>query len=215
MDVNLNNNVAAAASNAPPPQSNSQTAVPVKEETKKDDPAASFEKSDKVRYKPDRAEIQRIIDESNEQVRSFVEMMQKMMIRQANAAALSESDMISQLLGALGGDSSKHGVLSFNISKADAERLAANADPEVVKWAQEQISENGYWGVEQTSERLFSFAKALTGGDPSKIQLMRDAIDKGFEAAERQWGDKLPEISQKTYEATMKKIDEWAAGAKV
>ena len=32
--------------------------------------------------------------------------------------------------------------------------------------AQKDIAEDGYWGVEQTSERLVSFAKALSGGDP-------------------------------------------------
>ena len=38
-------------------------------------------------------------------------------------------------------------------------------DPEVKAQAQKDIAEDGYWGVEQTSERLLSFAKALAGGD--------------------------------------------------
>ena len=40
---------------------------------------------------------------------------------------------------------------------------------------------------------------------------MREAFKKGFEQAKKTWGGELPEISQKTYEATMKKFDEWAA----
>ena len=66
--------------------------------------------------------------------------------------------------------------------------------------------------MNQTSDRLVDFAKALTGGDSSKIESMRSAIKKGFEEAKKLWGGELPEISQKTYDATMKKLDEWAKG---
>ena len=76
--------------------------------------------------------------------------------------------------------------------------------------AQEDISEDGYWGVNQTSERILSFAKALTGGDPDKIEEMREAFKKGFEQETQTWGKELPEISQKTYDAVMKGFDEWA-----
>lgn len=75
--------------------------------------------------------------------------------------------------------------------------------------AQEDISEDGYWGVKQTSERILDFAKALTGGDPSKIDEMKSAFEKGFKAAEKLWGGELPEISQKTYDAVMKGFEEW------
>lgn len=80
--------------------------------------------------------------------------------------------------------------------------------------AAEDISEDGYWGVKQTSERILDFAKALTGGDSSKAEEMRDAIKKGFDAAAKLWGDELPEISKKTYDAVMKGIDEWKNGNK-
>ena len=79
--------------------------------------------------------------------------------------------------------------------------------------AQADIAEDGYWGVNQTSDRIIDFAKALTGGDPSKAEAMRDAFKKGFEQATKTWGDKLPDISQKTYDAAMKKFDDWAAEA--
>lgn len=75
--------------------------------------------------------------------------------------------------------------------------------------AQEDVSEDGYWGVKQTSERILDFAKALTGGDPSKIDEMKAAFEKGFKAAEKLWGGELPEISQKTYDAVMKGFEEW------
>lgn len=77
--------------------------------------------------------------------------------------------------------------------------------------AQADIADDGYWGVEQTSSRILDFAKALSGGVPDKLEEMRSAFEKGFKKAEKTWGGKLPEISQKTYEAAMKKFDDWKA----
>ena len=33
---------------------------------------------------------------------------------------------------------------------------------------QKDIAEDGYWGVEKTSDRILDFAKALSGGDKDK-----------------------------------------------
>ena len=76
--------------------------------------------------------------------------------------------------------------------------------------AQADIAEDGYWGVNQTSDRIVDFAKALCGGDPDKIEEMREAFKKGFKQAEETWGGELPEISQKTYDAVLEKFDAWA-----
>lgn len=83
-------------------------------------------------------------------------------------------------------------------------------DPAVKAQAQADIAEDGYWGVNQTSDRIIQFATALTGGDPDKIEEMRDAFKKGFKQAEETWGGSLPEISQKTYDAVMEKFDKMA-----
>lgn len=77
------------------------------------------------------------------------------------------------------------------------------------KKAQEDISEDGYWGVKKTSDRIIDFAKALTGGDASKIGQMRDAFEKGFRQATKTWGKELPSISKDTYKAVMDKFDAW------
>ena len=74
--------------------------------------------------------------------------------------------------------------------------------------AQEDISENGYWGVNQTSERILDFAKALAGDDPEKLEKMRSAFEKGYKQAEKTWGGELPEISKQTFDAVMKGFDE-------
>lgn len=86
-------------------------------------------------------------------------------------------------------------------------------DPATKAQAQEDIAEDGYWGVNQTSDRIIQFANALTGGDPDKIEDMRAAFKKGYEQAQETWGGELPEISQKTYDAVMEKFDKLAAEA--
>lgn len=80
--------------------------------------------------------------------------------------------------------------------------------------AQADIAEDGYWGVNKTSDRILEFAKALTGGDPAKAEEMRSAFEKGFKQATGTWGKKLPDISNNTYDAVMKKFDDWAKEGK-
>lgn len=79
--------------------------------------------------------------------------------------------------------------------------------------AQADIAEDGYWGVTATSDRILDFAKALTGGDPDKIEEMRAAFEKGFKQATKTWGGQLPDISQRTYQAVMDKFDAWSQEA--
>ena len=75
--------------------------------------------------------------------------------------------------------------------------------------AQADIAEDGYWGVTQTSQRIFDFAMALSGGDPEKMEQMRTAFEKGFKQATRAWGDSLPGICQRTYDAVESLFDDY------
>lgn len=82
-------------------------------------------------------------------------------------------------------------------------------DPEVAAKAKEDISEKGYWGIEQTSDRLVSFAKALAGNDPGKADELMEAIEKGYQQATKAWGAELPDICKRTLEATREKMKVW------
>ena len=75
--------------------------------------------------------------------------------------------------------------------------------------AEADIAEDGYWGVEQTSDRILDFAKALGNNDPEKAEEMLEAFKEGYKQAEEIWGDELPEISQKTYDAVLAKFEAW------
>lgn len=87
-----------------------------------------------------------------------------------------------------------------------------SVDPATVTQAQKDIADDGYWGVEQTSNRLVAMAQALSGGDASKADEMISAIKKGFEQATKAWGDKLPDICQKTLDSATKKLENWRDG---
>lgn len=78
--------------------------------------------------------------------------------------------------------------------------------------AQKDIADDGYWGVSQTSDRIVDFAKALSGGDSAKAYKMIEAFQKGFKKATKSWGKTLPDISQKTYDAVMDKMNKWKNG---
>ena len=78
--------------------------------------------------------------------------------------------------------------------------------------AQADIAEDGYWGVKQTSERIFDFAKALSGGDMDKMKEMQAAFEKGFKQATKPWGKELPQLSQDTRSAVNKLFEDFYAG---
>ena len=74
--------------------------------------------------------------------------------------------------------------------------------------AQELIGPNGDLGAEAVSQRLVDFAIALSGGDKSKADTLKGAIEKGFKEAEKILGE-LPDLSKETYKLTMEKFDSW------
>lgn len=86
------------------------------------------------------------------------------------------------------------------------------ADPETIEQAKKDISEDGYWGVEQTSDRIVSMAQALSGGDASKADQLIGAIQKGFEQATKAWGDELPDICKQTIDTAVEKMKKWRDG---
>ena len=111
-------------------------------------------------------------------------------------------NLVTKLLGKQAGKYTKLADLFKDIQ----------ADPATIEQAQKDIADDGYWGVEQTSDRLVSMAQALSGGDTSKADTLIAAIKKGFDEATEAWGDKLPDICQKTIDAAVKKMEAWRDG---
>ena len=82
-------------------------------------------------------------------------------------------------------------------------------DEAAKKQAQEDISEDGYWGVKQTAQRMFDFASALAGDDVDQMKEMQKAMAKGFDQATKAWGRELPDISNQTMEAANKLFEDY------
>ncbi len=82
-------------------------------------------------------------------------------------------------------------------------------DPTTKAQAQKDISEDGYWGVKQTSQRLFDFASALAGDDVEKMKEMQAAMEKGFKMATKAWGKELPGICSETMSAANKLFEDY------
>ena len=73
--------------------------------------------------------------------------------------------------------------------------------------ATDLVSENGFFGITQTSDRVSNFVFSFAGDDLEKLQKGRDGIVKGFDEANKMFGGNLPEISYKTQERTLALID--------
>lgn len=74
--------------------------------------------------------------------------------------------------------------------------------------ASELVSEDGFFGVKQTSERIAEFVISGAGGDEVLLREGRKGILQGFKEAEEMWGGKLPDISYETIEKAVSMIDQ-------
>ena len=74
------------------------------------------------------------------------------------------------------------------------------------------VSENGFFGVNNTAQRIFDFVAAHAGNDLEKIQVGREAILKGFRDAEQLFGGTLPDISYQTLDRLLGMVDEKIRG---
>lgn len=158
--------------------------------------AAVYEKSEpkpetaNKTYTRDQVTISRLKAEAERRTQSLRELVQKLLLKQGET--YTEATDIYQML--------REGKVQV--------------DDETMAQAQKDIADDGYWGVEQTSNRLVEFAKALSGGDPSKADKMIDAVKRGLEQAKKAWGGELPEICHRTIDTTIKKLEEWRDGTK-
>ena len=80
--------------------------------------------------------------------------------------------------------------------------------------ALEAISEGGEYSVDAVADRIMDMAMALAGDDPSKIEELRTAVQKGFTGAAEMLGmdyDDMPDITKQTFDTVMERFDTWAA----
>ncbi len=74
--------------------------------------------------------------------------------------------------------------------------------------AADLVSDDGFFGIDKTAQRIADFVIQGSGGDESMMRAGREGILQGFKDAEGMWGGKLPDISYKTIDKATQLIDE-------
>ncbi|MBO6208712.1 MAG: hypothetical protein J6O73_17535 [Lachnospiraceae bacterium] len=159
----------------------------------KNDVAAVYEKSDskteavdqKKLYKPDQTMINKLKADADSHKKQLQDIVEKLLTKQGKTFDIANGKNLKNLYAGL------------------------NVDAKTRAQAQADISEDGYYGVKQTSQRIFDFAMALSGGDPDQMEKMRSAFEKGYKKATKSWGDQLPDICKQTYDAVQSKFDDY------
>ena len=146
----------------------------------KEEPAAVFEKSEPVKkgHVYDKATINKLKLDSQRANQQLIRIVEELLKRQGKTLNLLNPEDVIEV-----------------DEQARAEAAAL-------------IGPDGDLGVEAVSQRIVDFAIAISGGDKSKLETLRGAIDKGFKEAEKILGG-LPDISKETYKAVMEKLDAW------
>lgn len=163
------------------------------ESSTKTDTGVVYEKSSgqtsgTVTKKTDYALVNKLKADAEQRTSQLRSLVEKMMTKQG--VAIGTADSMWSFLA------------KGNFTVDEATRAQAQAD----------IADDGYWGVDQTSDRILDFAKALSGNDPEKADLLLDAFKKGFKEATKSWGQDLPDISQRTSDAVVEKFNKWKNG---
>ena len=186
---------AASTVSTPKTETKAEAKKEAKKETKaseKEDQGAVYEKSTS-----EKKATYSINKMSAEDRAAIVEQMKQDQVNRKQQLC----DLVNQMLSKQAGTSKLASLFSPENLK--------NVSPEAIAQAKEDVSEDGYWGVKQTSQRLFDFASALAGDDVEKMKEMQKAMEKGFKQATKAWGEELPSICKDTIDAANKLFDEY------
>lgn len=155
------------------------------------------ESTDNVR-EYDADTVNKLIAESDSKISAFKQMLETLLAKQAerNGGEASDKTGLDALLeNAVVGED---GMVHFNREDVEAAGLGT-------------FDENGYWGVEQTAQRIFDMAIAFAGNDDAMLAKMKDSISKAFGEVEDLFGGegKLPDVSYKTRDRINEMFDEY------
>lgn len=107
-------------------------------------------------------------------------------------------------------------LFATNLKEQGIATLVATGDSDInlesltPEEATELVSDDGYFGVNNTAQRIFDFAVGMAGNDPSRLDAIVSGISDGFAQAEEAWGGTLPEISYATKDAIQTMLQDWS-----
>ena len=163
-----------------------------------------------VEQKSQEKSLEKTIKESAVSV--AISMNAQYILMAMNASSITQGNTLTQagltteqqdVLDFLSGKESSSGMSLKNIGYEGKPITELTPDE-----AKELVSEDGFFGVTQTSDRVANFVFSFAGDDLELLQKGREGIVQGFEEAKKMFGGELPEISYKTQERTLALIDE-------
>lgn len=176
---NMTSNKAVEKSNEEITNKTDSTAVKSDTYSKQDSTSA-----EKLTYQePKKLSLDELRKINDQRLESFKKVLSQMFSTQANKAGNKSFSLNIDI------------SININISNS-----TSVSDP---------TAEGGEWSSDAVSKRIIDMAKALSGGDKSKISLLKDAVEKGFGAATKAWGGELPGVCGETHDKVMKAFDEW------
>lgn len=125
------------------------------------------------------------------------------MTKGSSLAQSGLSEHAKDILDFLSGNESESGMSLASIGYEGKPITELSVDE-----ANELLSEDGFFGITQTSDRVANFVFSFAGDDLELLQKGREGVVQGFEEALKMFGGELPEISYKTQERTLALIDE-------
>lgn len=181
--------------------------------------AATYQKPTNAYYTMNSQLIEQLKNDSDKAYQSLKNLVQDLIKRQGKAINSLDSGSIniSQTNITINNinsefNSNSTGKHSSNNSQISISENSIIIDDQARSEANQLISEDGELGVKKTAERILSFAKAISGGDKSAIDNLKQAVKDGFEEVKKIFGGKLPDISNQTFDEIMKGFDEWEKG---
>lgn len=154
-------------------------------------------------------ETKGLSDDEIQYLKDSIQMNQQTMLNMMIQALTESNDKLQGWLD------EGVGILNFDGVQIDAAKFGM---PEVAtnpEDAAKAVSDDGDWGVNAVATRIFDMASAIAGNDPEKLEKMRAAVEEGFSQAGVIWNnatglDKMPEITNKTYDEIMSRFDKRA-----
>lgn len=147
-----------------------------------------------VRSEQDLIDISILKEESEKAYAHLRQIVEDLLQRQGYS--------IEQLGKVIGEDAEGNQLYELNAEDIKVDQKARDE-------AKQMVEEGGPLSAEKVSTRIVDFAKAISGGDKSKFELLKGAIEDGFDAVKEIYGDEIPEITQETYDLVQEKLEAW------
>jgi hypothetical protein len=154
--------------------------------------------------------LEQIINDSA--VKVSISMNAQYILFSMNSANVSKDNITTQadlsskeknVLDFLSGKDTKNGMNLKNTGYTGKPITELSQDE-----ANQLVSNEGYFGIDQTSKRVSDFVFNFAGDNLELLKKGREGIIKGFEEAKKLFSGDLPDISYKTQEKTLSLIDE-------